>query len=83
MRRLVAIASIGVLAGCASQAPPPRVVLHRSERPAPAVAVKRSPPVTAATPVKVVPPAPVSDGPGANVPLEGFRPMRGQTRSGA
>ena len=84
MRGLAVLAAVALLSGCASR---PTVV--RSARPAPRPAAttpgQAAQPVqaSATTPaiVKALEPAPA--GPGAAVPLEGFRPMRGQARPGA
>jgi len=83
MRWAVVVASAGVLCGCATQAPPPRVVLHRPHRPAATATASKPQTAPASTPVKLDPPSPRPEGPGANVPLEGFRPMRSQTKPGA
>jgi len=79
MRWVVAMASAGVLAGCATQAPP-RTAVHRAGRPAVSTVSK---PLATGTPVKLDAPTPPPEGPGANAPLEGFRPMRNQSRPGA
>ena len=86
MRWAVVVASAGVLCGCASRPsppPPPRVVLHRPHRPAATATASTAHTPPASTPVKLDPPSPPPEGPGANVPLEGFRPMRSQPKPGA
>jgi hypothetical protein len=80
MRWVLALAGAGLVAGCATQRPPPRVVVHRPTHPASAAT---KPSTAASTPVKLDAPTPAPEGPGANVPLEGFRPLRGQAKTGA
>lgn len=79
--RWVVVVSVGVLAGCATTAPTPRISAHRPHHAVPLATAKPTPP--ASTPVKLEAPTPPPEGPGSNVPLEGFRPMRNQSRSGA
>ena len=91
MRWMIAVVSAGLLAGCASRVPPPRTSLHRAPRPAQSQSQSQYQPATtrpqaqpsSGTPIKLDTPTPAPAGPGSNIPLEGFRPMRSQSRSGA
>ena len=61
--------------------PPPTPENPAPDRPAEASPPSApSPAATAEPPPPPVAHAPPASGPGSNVPLEGFRPMRGQTR---
>jgi hypothetical protein len=84
MRWTMAVMSLVVLAGCATRPPATRVIAH-PHRPAqhPTASAKPSQSPNPSTPVKLEAPTRPPEGPGSNVPLEGFRPMRNQSRSGA
>ena len=83
-RNVIVILSAGVLAGCATRMPPPRIVVHHPTHPA---APRREAAEPDAKPANAAfkPPAPTPkpQGPGSQVPLEGFRPMHTQTQPGA
>ena len=84
MRRMLAVACLSALAGCATK-PPPRLALQRPHRRPPVAAASARPAAMAppAMPARLQAPTPRLEGPGANVPLEGFRPMRGAAGAGA
>ena len=81
MRWWAVVASGGLIAGCAARPPPKPVALHRPPHHTQPAAAR--PDAPAGTPVKLDQPTPAPEGPGSNVPLEGFRPLRTQTRPAA